>query len=388
MQELKKYDAGMFLKIVDNLKFDRKKKFTLFVFSDETLQYYATYLKISSELLLQNEVFIDIVKNHITHDSLNKKEFKAINGNVFSIDVKNLSVDVEKLELSDKITTKYYDVYLLHGILAKETQIIGKTFEDLPNDVIRQMALDLTSEDIFNLCLTNKRFNKVICDDENFWRNKLKRDFPQDRKRLENESWKQFYERLKSEIPVEIPDDIDEILQAYQEEVGANLTTLLKLIKSKKLKGYLANAVFATYLSDGGVELTEWDLQKFLKLGVNINSINNRYATEGGRDNALTFATEYRNVDYMRILLENGANPNVEVSYDYKENAMTTFLIGHSALYTEIADVEQFDKLIEGIYLLLDYGASITNDMIQWVESEYVDTEYKAKILEVLRELV
>jgi hypothetical protein len=51
--------------------------------------------------------------------------------------------------------------------------------ENLDKNVLRLLALDLAMPDILKLCLTSKKFNSEICKNNNFWRNKLYRDYPQ-----------------------------------------------------------------------------------------------------------------------------------------------------------------------------------------------------------------
>ena len=48
----------------------------------------------------------------------------------------------------------------------------------LPKDVIVLLALDLTLPDIISLCQTKKRIDQIICQNPNFWRQKIQRDFP------------------------------------------------------------------------------------------------------------------------------------------------------------------------------------------------------------------
>lgn len=45
--------------------------------------------------------------------------------------------------------------------------------ERLPKDVLVMLALDLNIKEILNLCLTSRRYNRLVCENENFWRNKL-----------------------------------------------------------------------------------------------------------------------------------------------------------------------------------------------------------------------
>lgn len=44
------------------------------------------------------------------------------------------------------------------------------SFEELPNESILDLALFLP--DMVSLCLTNSRFNDVICNNNFFWREK------------------------------------------------------------------------------------------------------------------------------------------------------------------------------------------------------------------------
>jgi hypothetical protein len=50
--------------------------------------------------------------------------------------------------------------------------------ESLPTDIIRKTALELSPRDIISLCLTKKEFAKVVCNSNEFWRNKILTDYP------------------------------------------------------------------------------------------------------------------------------------------------------------------------------------------------------------------
>ena len=56
--------------------------------------------------------------------------------------------------------------------------------ETLPKDISREMALNLSPADIVNFCSTNKKFNKEICDSNDFWRRKLEKDYPEEMKNI------------------------------------------------------------------------------------------------------------------------------------------------------------------------------------------------------------
>jgi hypothetical protein len=44
--------------------------------------------------------------------------------------------------------------------------------ENLHKDVLIELALELNLDDLFNLCQTNKRFNSLLCKNDDFWKQK------------------------------------------------------------------------------------------------------------------------------------------------------------------------------------------------------------------------
>jgi len=50
-------------------------------------------------------------------------------------------------------------------------------FEKLPTDVIIHMALDLSLPDLISLCQTSKRFNRIVCDNNIYWLNRLIKEY-------------------------------------------------------------------------------------------------------------------------------------------------------------------------------------------------------------------
>jgi hypothetical protein len=50
-------------------------------------------------------------------------------------------------------------------------------FSTLPAERIVDIALTLPVRSIRRLCQSSKRFNDIICDNDNFWRHKLMRDY-------------------------------------------------------------------------------------------------------------------------------------------------------------------------------------------------------------------
>ena len=68
------------------------------------------------------------------------------------------------------------------------------SFESLPADVQREIALNMEPKELITTCSTNKEIRKNICNSETFWRNKLYRDYPLLTKfKGKNETWKTLY---------------------------------------------------------------------------------------------------------------------------------------------------------------------------------------------------
>ena len=51
-------------------------------------------------------------------------------------------------------------------------------FSFISKDILLLMALDLDTPDLLNLCLSSKIFNRKICQNDKFWLQKIRRDFP------------------------------------------------------------------------------------------------------------------------------------------------------------------------------------------------------------------
>lgn len=64
-------------------------------------------------------------------------------------------------------------------------------FNYLPDETIIKIALDLPINHITHLCITNRRFGEIICNDNYFWKNKFKRDYGD--VNFEPDSWKLLY---------------------------------------------------------------------------------------------------------------------------------------------------------------------------------------------------
>lgn len=94
------------------------------------------------------------------------------------------------------------------------------TIESLPNDLYRKLALDLSPLDIERLCLVSKRFKHVICDSHDFWRLKIRKDFPLRGKYLPNilqnmyqNNPRELYQRIQQKAKMFTIEDARDILR-------------------------------------------------------------------------------------------------------------------------------------------------------------------------------
>ena len=91
----------------------------------------------------------------------------------------------------------------------------------LHKDPTLLIALELSPKDLLNLCKSSKRFNDLICNNDNFWRMKLVRDFNfTNFTKVENltpkQIYKQLYDNCKKFIPAYLVDDIDtQVVKIY-----------------------------------------------------------------------------------------------------------------------------------------------------------------------------
>ena len=75
--------------------------------------------------------------------------------------------------------------------------------DKLPKDIVALLAIDLDYVDILKLCRSSSRMNRFICQNEDFWRNKLYKTYPFARKLQEKfpiTNFRKFYGDVEREI--------------------------------------------------------------------------------------------------------------------------------------------------------------------------------------------
>lgn len=77
--------------------------------------------------------------------------------------------------------------------------------EKLNKDEIISIAILLDFPDILNFCKTNRKIERAVCENNDFWRNKITQKFPEvDISNLTVDDWKDFYiDYSISKLPVE-----------------------------------------------------------------------------------------------------------------------------------------------------------------------------------------
>lgn len=73
-----------------------------------------------------------------------------------------------------KVLARERAINLLPQVLPVE---VSDAFAALPTDVIQQLALNMALEDIYHTCLTSRRFNIIICNNQKFWTLLIKKNF-------------------------------------------------------------------------------------------------------------------------------------------------------------------------------------------------------------------
>ena len=75
--------------------------------------------------------------------------------------------------------------------------------EKLPKDVLVMLAIDLDYADILKLCTSSSRINRMVCQNDYFWRSKLYKTYPLAVKRLQQfpvSDLKKFYGKFDREM--------------------------------------------------------------------------------------------------------------------------------------------------------------------------------------------
>lgn len=120
-------------------------------------------------------------------------------------------------------------------------------FENMPNDVLRTIALELKPVDLISLCSTNNKFKTVICEDRSFWYRKLLKDYPEYARFQQLKNPKNTYIRKFTEIITIIekitknndPSNTERYYKAYTEYHLSNRYGLNPIVEKYNLNRHL-----------------------------------------------------------------------------------------------------------------------------------------------------
>lgn len=90
--------------------------------------------------------------------------------------------------------------------------------KSLSQDTLIYMALNLDLPELLSLCRTSSKINKILCNNEMFWMNKIMKDFPKISKKNYHEygdSYKEIYKHLIT--PLKIQFDINISYISYED---------------------------------------------------------------------------------------------------------------------------------------------------------------------------
>lgn len=214
------------------------------------------------------------------------------------------------------------------------------TFDKLPNDVVIYMALSMDLPQLLSLCSSSQRFNKIICQNDTFWLNKLNNDFGVIKANVP--VWRtsrEYYKYISEQLIHYAPDD----LLLYSAMAGD-----LVLVKIAIQKGAdvhyrddraLKEAVIGNY----------FNVVRYL--------VNQGADVHSQHDFSLSFASRDGRLEMVKFLVENGAtvdawdNSALKNAVKYNKLDVVKYLISVGARIDdrtmEIAEINEFSEMID-----------------------------------------
>ena len=155
------------------------------------------------------------------------------------------------------------------------------SLEQLPKDVLIEIALNLDAPNLINFCKIQKRQNQAICQNEHFWRQKLLKDYPNYESILSGK-WKKFrnkyirmykfYQSINSWIQ-------DFLYRFYGESQEYMLCHCNNNINKNKYFRDFRNAFVDMYLELKNIDVSPEDYDKYHDTYQDIfrNNLNTRF---------------------------------------------------------------------------------------------------------------
>lgn len=160
--------------------------------------------------------------------------------------------------------------------------------DKLPTDVIVYMALNMDLPEILSLCKTSSKFNKAICLNDNFWRDRLKKDYDIHEK-PSNITNKKYYEYIVDLIKLKNPD------VSLQRAANTNDVNIIKIFHDRGANIHFWDDWLMIHSAGrGSLDVTKY----LLEHGADIHAQN---------DKALMESIEYGRVETVKYLIDNGS---------------------------------------------------------------------------------
>lgn len=70
----------------------------------------------------------------------------------------------------------------------------------MDNNLLRLIALDMDLPSLLNLCLSNKRLNREVCENNHFWRTKLYKEYPETKGKIFGNNVRKVYLSLVNKV--------------------------------------------------------------------------------------------------------------------------------------------------------------------------------------------
>lgn len=302
-------------------------------------------------------------------------------------------------------------------------------FDKLPKDILVSIAIELDFPQIVNFCKTSKRFNESICKNENFWISKLNKDYEIKFDPNKIGSARKYYEYITQQIRETI--NMEELAMRAVENCNLDLldyalkggaeNLYIELTEKAAIYGCLDILVFLLYsfeynennklrllklsAENGNLRVVKFLVEEFgvdpagnENMALRVASQNNKlnvvsYLLQQGVDinsgpntgNALVLAALLGDVDTVKFLIENNADPNfnhgipliaaiqqkrldiirylVEHGAHTTENIIGAVVNGNNILYNNIlvAAIQTGDYNI--VKYLVDHGAIVSDGL-------------------------
>ena len=107
---------------------------------------------------------------------VNSPEYRGLVNNLLGKEVNFEHIPKIQIPKSSPVSTKLPPLKKLN---VSASQITNKdSFSIMNKDMLVKIALELDLPDLLNLCLTNPEYNRKICNNNDLWRWKMIKDFP------------------------------------------------------------------------------------------------------------------------------------------------------------------------------------------------------------------